>query len=190
MESEKQVLKDKGNEYGFKALSDKELLQVAGFRGNQDEFYNTSAYRAMKELVRRKQVVELKQIKCSNDAFNHLSFLEDMDKEQFWAMFSNRSNRVQKVKFISQGDVSETVCDIKEILKTAINLKSSSIILCHNHPSGNRTPSPADLSLTKKMKGAAALIGKLLSTSLFVVVANTIASQTRGLYEFPFSFRN
>lgn len=168
MKSEKQILRDKGNEYGFKALSDNELMQVAGFRGNQNEFYNTSAYRAMKELVRRKQVVELKQIKCSNDAFNHLSFLEEMDKEQFWAVFLNRGNRVQEVKFISQGDISGTVCDIKEILKTAINLKSSSIILCHNHPSGNRTPSQADFSLTKKLKGAAELIGSQVIEHIIV----------------------
>lgn len=176
MKSEKQILRDKGNEYGFKALTNVELLNVAGFKGKQEDFYTTSAYRAMKELVRRKETAELKQVKSSNDAYALFSFLEDMDKEQFWAMFLNRSNKVQEVKFISQGDVSGTVCDIKEILKTAINLKSSGIILCHNHPSGNRTPSPADFSLTKKLKGAAELIGSQVMEHIIICGAGNYYS--------------
>ena len=66
----------------------------------------------------------------------------------------NRSNRVVAKERISMGGVAGTVVDAKLIFKKALDVLASSIILCHNHPSGNLKPSQADIDVTRKLKGA------------------------------------
>ncbi len=84
--------------------------------------------------------------------------LEDLNHEEFWVLLLNRSNTVIDKFMISQGGLTGTVIDIKIILRTAVEKLASSIILCHNHPSGNLKPSDADLKITKKIKDAAQIM--------------------------------
>ncbi|MGQ8338056.1 RadC family protein [Sunxiuqinia sp. A32] len=81
--------------------------------------------------------------------------LEDLSHEEFWILLLNRSNTVIDQFMVSQGGLTGTVIDVKIILRTALDKLASSIILCHNHPSGNLKPSEADLKITKKIKEAA-----------------------------------
>ena len=79
------------------------------------------------------------------------------DLEIFESMFLvclDRANTPTAFIKISQGGVSETSCDVKLLAKYAIDTLSSSIILVHNHPSGNLKPSQSDINLTKKVKNA------------------------------------
>jgi DNA repair protein RadC len=69
-----------------------------------------------------------------------------------------RSNHVIRKEFVSKGGVSGTVVDPKIIFKIALEHLASSIILCHNHPSGNLQPSDPDIALTKKLKEAGMLL--------------------------------
>ena len=78
----------------------------------------------------------------------------DLPHEEFWIILLNRANQVMKCERISSGGVSGTVADPKMIFKVALENLSSAIILAHNHPSGNLTPSQADKDLTKKLKQA------------------------------------
>lgn len=101
---------------------------------------------------------EPEKFSASRDVYNYFSFLNDETYEQFWVLLLNRANRfIAKVQ-ISDGGLSSTVSDPKRIFKTAIDLKASSIILIHNHPSGNATPSEADIYLTRKNKEAGLLL--------------------------------
>lgn len=110
------------------------------------------------ELGRRRKQSELKkkrQIKSSEDAYKILApLLLDLDHEEFWILLLNRNNRVIKQAKISSGGVSGTVVDHKIIFKNAIEVLASSIILCHNHPSGNLKPSQADINITNTLKKA------------------------------------
>lgn len=111
---------------------------------------------AVMELVRRREqgrVPEKASIKCSTDAYQYISpsFL-DMDHEEFYAVYLDRSNRVIKSKQISKGGVSGTVADGKIIFNYGLETKASGIILAHNHPSGNVSPSLADIQLTESLK--------------------------------------
>jgi len=72
--------------------------------------------------------------------------------EEFKIMLLNRANRVLGIVNISQGGMAGTIADPKVIFAAAIKSAASQIILCHNHPSGNLTPSQADIELTKKLK--------------------------------------
>lgn len=70
--------------------------------------------------------------------------------ESFFILLLNRANKTIAYAKISQGGVSGTVVDIKLIAKYAVESLASGVILAHNHPSGNLTPSHQDISLTKK----------------------------------------
>lgn len=114
------------------------------------------------ELGRRRKisdVLEKKKITQSNDVFQLFQpIIGDLPHEEFWILLLNRSNSIlEKIK-ISQGGISGTVIDVKIILKQALEKLASSIILCHNHPSGNKNPSKADDAITNKLKNGAELL--------------------------------
>lgn len=114
------------------------------------------------ELGRRRresEYADIVKITCSNDIYQLMKpDLMDLPKEEFWIILLNRANRLIKKEQISSGGISGTVADPKIIFKAALEQFATSIILVHNHPSGNLKPSAADLGLTNKMKDG----GKLL----------------------------
>ena len=118
------------------------------------------------ELGRRRKHAESQkrvQITCSRDSYEVLyPFLSDLHHEEFWIILLNRNNKILGQKRISEGGISGTVVDSRLIFKPGIELLASSIILCHNHPSGQLTPSNADIQLTRKLKEA----GKLLDINI------------------------
>jgi DNA repair protein RadC len=78
--------------------------------------------------------------------------------EEFMVLCLNRANRVLGWAKVSQGGLSGTVADPKVIFQVAIKSNACSIILAHNHPSGNLQPSEADIHLTRKLKEAGVLL--------------------------------
>jgi len=99
---------------------------------------------------------ERPQITSSRDAYD--IFFKTWEEpgyfESFKVMALNRANKVLGVALISKGGISGTVADPKIILQYAVLSNASSIILAHNHPSGNLNPSEADMKLTRKLKEA------------------------------------
>ncbi len=96
------------------------------------------------------------QIKSSRDVYEIFEpMVSDLPYEEFWILLLNRANRIIGKSKISQGGVAGTVIDTKLIMKTAVENLASSIILCHNHPSGNLNPSVSDIDITHKIKTAA-----------------------------------
>lgn len=80
-------------------------------------------------------------------------FPVDLDhREAMVALFLNRANNVISYATISIGGVASTVCDPKMIFQYALAANACSLILCHNHPSGNLEPSKSDIALTKMVK--------------------------------------
>lgn len=107
------------------------------------------------ELGRRRRDSESKEvvrITGSRDIFNLLSrYFSDLNHEEFWIVLLSRSNNVLSRHLISRGGQSGTVADPKIIFQTALENHAASVILSHNHPSGNLKPSQADISLTRKL---------------------------------------
>ena len=113
-----------------------------------------SIYAAMEISRRRKgeSKKRSKKIKSSCDAFKYLQAdLLDLDHEEFHALFLNRGNEVISSEQISKGGISGTVADGKVIFHRALQLKSSAMILAHNHPSGQLKPSESDIDLTRSL---------------------------------------
>ena len=128
------------------------------------------------ELGRRRREEETpmkSQITCSKDAVDMLQpHLADLNHEEFWIILLNKANRLINKKAISTGGMTGTVVDPKIIFREALEARACSIILGHNHPSGNNKPSEADIQLTKKLQEA----GKNLEISVLDHV--TIAGST------------
>lgn len=77
-----------------------------------------------------------------------------MYREVVYAMLLNRNNRVKGIFKVSEGGITASVIDIRLLMAVALKTLSSGIILAHNHPSGNSSPSEQDLKTTKSLKRA------------------------------------
>lgn len=130
------------------------------------------------ELGKRRKEAEVfnkSKITGSKDAADYFQpLLGDLNHEEFWIMLLNRGNKILDTFMVSQGGVSGTVIDVRIILKKAIDNLASSLILCHNHPSGTMEASDADLKITKKISDAA----KIMDMS---VIDHIIIGQNRYL---------
>lgn len=137
------------------------------------------------ELGRRRRLAdmpEIPQIKCSRDVFDLVSpSLSDLPHEEFWILFLNRSNKVINRMRLSQGGISGTVTDVRLIMKKAIENLSSGIIVCHNHPSGNLTPSESDTKITNKIKEAGAIMDIQLLDHLIICDRDYYSFADNGL---------
>lgn len=115
---------------------------------------------------------ELKQIKSSKDAYEVFKLLFNADtlewQEEMVLICLNRANKVIGYYKVSKGGMAGTVCDPKIIFTTALNCAASSIILAHNHPSGNLNPSPEDKRLTEKIKQSGNLLDITLLDHLII----------------------
>lgn len=110
-----------------------------------------------------------KVIRSSADVYQLCSHqFSNLVHEEFRVLYLNRRNAVQLDKPISKGGISGTVADPKIIIGTALEQKSSALVLMHNHPSGNLKPSEADKMLTKKIANAAQFLDlKVLDHLIF-----------------------
>ena len=130
-------------------------------------FKGITAMRAKKilcirELVSRMQrekKQQLKVITTPKDVIEYFSFLEDKEKEEFWVMMLNTKNAIISSKCVSVGTLNAALAQPREIFNVAVRHMASSIIVAHNHPSGDCTPSTEDIAVTKSIIKA----GKLLN---------------------------
>jgi DNA repair protein RadC len=102
--------------------------------------------------------------------------LKDHPYEVFAVVFMNMANKVKHFEIMSRGGISHTIVDPRMVFAKALEVKATSMVLCHNHPSGNLRPSRADEELTARLKSA----GKLLDIN---VVDHLIVSD-EGYYSF------
>ena len=158
VELSKRILSEfKNNLNEIARLSVQELMHFKGI----GEAKAISIIAALELGRRRKEsgIEKRERIAMSKDIFEifHRHFI-DLPHEEFWVLLLNRGNYVIRKERISLGGVSGTVVDPKIIFKNAIAHLASSIVLCHNHPSGNLNPSEADIKLTKKLKDAGMLL--------------------------------
>lgn len=137
------------------------------------------------ELGRRKKNTEKTKttsITSSKIAFEEVyDILSDLPHEEFWVIYLNRKNEVLKKVNISKGGISGTIADTKIIFKNAIEYLASSIILCHNHPSGNLAPSEADKKLTKKLSEVGNMMESPVIDHLIIGENNYFSFADEGL---------
>ncbi len=100
----------------------------------------------------------------------------DLMHEEFWVLLLNRANTIIGKEQISKGGLTGTVADPRLIFRSAIDRRAAAIVVCHNHPSGNLSPSEQDIRLTKNLVEA----GKVLE----IPVLDHIIITQHGFYSF------
>jgi DNA repair protein RadC len=128
------------------------------------------------------EVTSLEQIRSSSSAASIFTpILRDLGYEECWVMYLNRANRLIAKERLSMGGVSATVVDVKIIVKNALEKLASSLILVHNHPSGNPVPGENDKIQTKLLKDAAALFDISLLDHLIIAGDNYFSFADDGM---------
>ncbi len=94
--------------------------------------------------------------------------LECLPHEEFWMVFLNNSHRVLLKEQLSKGGITGTLVDIRLVLKRALQLGAVAMVVAHNHPSGNLTPSASDRQITRRLKEAAELLDLRLLDHLII----------------------
>ena len=110
------------------------------------------------ELGKRRQAEtpeERPDLGTATRIYNHMHpVMQDLDVEEFWALLLNQHYRLIKKVRISHGGITETAVDIRIIIREAVLANCTILAVCHNHPSGNRSPSKADDMLTRSLSRA------------------------------------
>lgn len=176
LEQAKAVLKLAGNnlsELGKLSVNDLQKAQGIGLA-------KASLITVAIELGRRREIaspLERISIRSSSDLAQYLKvMLKDYSCEVFAVVYLNRANKIKHFEIISSGGITGTVADPRIILKRAVEQGVTSIVLSHNHPSGNLRPSRADMELTSKIKHAA--------NYLDITVLDHIIVSDEGYYSF------
>ena len=155
VELSKRILASVDN--NLSALGKLSIKQLMEFKGIGEAKAITIA--AALELGRRRrgeEAIQQQKITSSKAVFEYMQpVLGELAHEEFWILYLNNSNKVIKRVQLSKGGITGTLVDVRLVLKMALELNATGIILAHNHPSGTLKPSQADKQLTQKLKTAA-----------------------------------
>ncbi len=137
------------------------------------------------ELVRRIQsrgIGEKPVFKRSSDvATYYLPLLRDMRKEVFKVLLLNRANRFLREVLVSEGTLDSSVVHPRDVFKEALLEPAAGIILIHNHPSGNPSPSDEDLRITKQLVEAGRLLGIKVYDHIILAGESYVSLADQGL---------
>ena len=114
------------------------------------------------ELGKRRQMEtpeERPDLGTATRIYNHMRpVLQDLDVEEFWLLLMNQNHRLIKKQRIAHGGISEVSVDVRILIREAVLCNATQLVACHNHPSGNITPSKQDNELTISLMNACKLM--------------------------------
>lgn len=125
---------------------------------------------AMELSARKKEcVTKVAKIITSRDAYDQLrGHMEDLNHEVFWVLYLNQNNRVVGSEKISEGGITGTVIDVRILMRKVLERLACGIIIAHNHPSGNLSPSDPDVKITKQIEHACKLLDVALLDHIII----------------------
>lgn len=155
-----QVAQDILKKYSLEKLLDldiKTLKEIKGI-GSSKACILIAAFELSKRAL-HKGLGVLQAIKSPKDILPFLVSIQNAKKEHFIAIYLNSRKQVILQETISIGSVDGSLVHPREVLQPAVECSASSIILAHNHPSGNVSPSREDYQVTKRLCQSASIIG-------------------------------
>lgn len=121
-------------------------------------------------------------VRTPEDAANLFrQFIGDCDRESFCILCLNTKNEPTALHLVSTGSLNASLVHPRETFKLAILANSASIITCHNHPSGEPTPSQEDIELTSRLRDSGCLLGIDLLDHLVLGNGTFVSMKERGL---------
>ncbi|CAM4182770.1 MULTISPECIES: RadC family protein [Gillisia] len=181
VELSKKILSN--NQNNLNILGKQSVSQLMHFKGI-GEAKAISIIAAM-ELGRRRrseEALENVKVTSSNSVFEVLQpILGELAHEEFWILYLNNANKIIEQFQVSKGGITGTLVDVRVTLRKALELGAVSLILAHNHPSGNLNPSEADKQLTLKLKTAAESMDIKILDHLIVTEKSYFSFADEGL---------
>ena len=121
-------------------------------------------------------------IQSPTDAFQVLQpFLEPLDREELWVLNLDTRNRVMSLVALYKGSVNSSQVRVAEVFRQAILDNALSVVVAHNHPSGDPTPSPEDVSVTRAMVQAGKLLDIEVLDHVVIGAGRFVSLKERGL---------
>ena len=134
-------------------------------------------------VIRRRQPKKPPSLRAPGDVYKLMhERMKGFDREHFYAILLNTKNVVLAVELISIGSLNASIVHPREILKPAIASSAGSIILVHNHPTGDPDPSREDLEFTKRFAKCGELIGIQLLDHVIIGDGHYSSLKERGAF--------
>lgn len=134
------------------------------------------------EVRTGKPVEDSLQIRSPRDAYEFLrAEMENLEQEQLRTIHLNTKQRILSSRLIYQGSVHTTVIRVAELFRYAIIDNATGLIVCHNHPSGDPTPSPEDAAITREVVKAGQLLDIEVVDHIVIGKGKFVSLKERGL---------
>ena len=134
------------------------------------------------KLIREKSMLyKGRMIRSPHDAYQlMIEFLGDVDREHFIVLCLDTKNQPTCIQTVHIGSLNSSIVHPREVLKSALLSNAASIIVAHNHPSDNSSPSPEDIQVTKRLENACNILGMNLLDHLIICTDNYNSLKEQG----------
>jgi DNA repair protein RadC len=143
--------------YPLEKLNELSLKELCSINGVGEA--KALQIKAMFSLTSRKTFSSIKKISSSKDVFDYFASIRELKQEHFYCLHLNSKNEIISSKLIAIGTLNSVIIHPREVFREAILASAQSVILVHNHPSGDVTPSLQDKEITLKLEKASEVIG-------------------------------
>ncbi len=180
----KQPAKDALKKWGsLKAVLEAPPKELKKIKGIGD--HNVFGLKLTQDVARRylaDRIVDMDYIQSSEDVLDYLRHnLRDKSQELFMVIYLNGRNQILKMETLFEGTLNTSAVYPREVVKKALENDASALVLVHNHPSGNPSPSQDDLTITKKLKEAAKTIDIYIHDHLIIAGNDVYSFADHGL---------
>jgi len=121
------------------------------------------------------------KVKRADDVFKEIEEFKDKSQEHFIVIFLDGDNKIIETRVISVGTLNQTLVHPREVFAPAIEKRSASIIIAHNHPSGTLSPSSEDIEVTNRLKEASKILGIELLDHIIFSLNGYLSLRDEGL---------
>lgn len=182
LDAARKLLTEFGTLHNLAAATVEELTGMRGI-GLAKAAQIKAAFELADRLTDKLKVGEKIECKNPEDVAVYMSArLRGKKKEHFMAVLLDTRNRLLKTVEISIGSLDTSLAHPREVFKEAISASAASVIVVHNHPSGDCTPSADDVELTKRLFSAGEIIGITLLDHIIVSDSGYVSLKSKGLF--------
>jgi DNA repair protein RadC len=165
--------------YPLEKLSELSLKELCSIKGVGEA--KALQILAIFSLANRKTFSKLKKISSAKNVFEYFAEVRELKQEHFYCLHLNSKNEIISSKLIAIGTLNSVIIHPREVFKEAIKESAQSIILVHNHPSGDVTPSLQDKEITSKLEKASSLVGIELLDHVIVSKEKWFSFEDEGI---------
>jgi DNA repair protein RadC len=122
-------------------------------------------------------------VRCPDDIANLVApEMRYLQQEQFRVLFLDTRHQVLRVKVATQGSLNSSIVDCREVYREAIGANCAAVAVCHNHPSGDPSPSPEDIAVTRRLHDAGRIIGIDLIDHVIIGDGRWVSLKQQGVF--------